>query len=81
MLLVMTFEVGLVIVTPLGLGIGNLIFSFCDFKELPKNVIWTAKHGRYEPNPDPCCHKTIAGSETEMIDMREGKRKREEQAK
>ena len=55
----MTFEVGLLFATVIGLTIGNLVFNSCI--KLPEfdseKVLLTEKTGSYEPNPDPCCSK------------------------
>ena len=59
MLIVMTFNVGLLIASTLGLGIGSLFFnSICKMPKMPFFAVFNAgKKGDYEPNPDPCCSK------------------------
>ena len=58
MLVVMTFEIGLLFAISLGLAVGNLIFPMMiKMPELPVNTKLTEKRGNYEPNPDPCCNK------------------------
>jgi hypothetical protein len=58
MLVVMTFNVGLLISATMGLGIGSLLFNtLVELPQMPQNVILTEKRGDYEPNPDPCCSK------------------------
>lgn len=57
MLVVMTFEVGLLFSATIGLGLGNFITSKIKLPELPNNTKWSKKRGDYEPNPDPCCSK------------------------
>ena len=56
MLIVMTFEVGLLFATSLGLGLGTfLTMTLFKLPELPANCEPTEKSGDYSPNPDPCC--------------------------
>ena len=63
MLIVMTFNVGLLIASTMGLGIGSLFFnSIFEMPEMPPFAIFTEKKGDYEPNPDPCCSKADASS-------------------
>ena len=62
MLVLMTFEVGILFAGALGLGLGKFILCFL---ELPKplesnssiSVKWKTSQDLYEPNPDPCCNK------------------------
>ena len=62
MLVVMTFEIGLLIAVSMGLAVGNTIFSMMiKMPELPPEAKLTEKRGNYEPNPDPCCHKLDDG--------------------
>ena len=66
MLVVMTFEVGILLSAAGGLSLGNMVFQLVELPQLPSNVHWTAKRGNYEPNPDPCCGKTPVFEETEL---------------
>jgi len=72
MLVVMTFDVGLLISTGLGLGLGNFIFSFFEHSDLPEGLEWK-KTGNYEPNPDPCCHKLEISSDHRPAQAKETK--------
>jgi len=56
MLIVMTFEIGILMAASLGLGLGTLACnSLFELPKLPENCQWTQKRGDYTPNPDPCC--------------------------
>ena len=62
MLVMMTFEVGLLFAAALGLGLGKFIICFIKLpKPLESDPAITIKWKRdmvvYEPNPDPCCSK------------------------
>ena len=58
MLVLMTFEVGLLFAGSVGWGVGKLLFMYVEVPEMPDGVEWKEEsRDKYEPNPDPCCHK------------------------
>ena len=74
MLIVMTFEVGLLFAASIGLGTGAWIFhTFVKMPELPKGFKFSqGKRGDYMPNPDPCCSpSTLAGEDDKKDTSRE----------
>ena len=57
MLLVMTFNVGVIFMISLGLAIGQLGFEIIGLPELPPQYKQIAGSGAYMPMADNCCNK------------------------
>ena len=57
MLMVMSFNVGVIFMISLGLGVGQFIFELIGLPSLPSQYRQIAGSGAYMPVSDSCCNK------------------------
>jgi hypothetical protein len=62
MLLIMSFNVGVLFMICTGLALGHGIFKVVGLPELPSNIKRVAGTGGYLPEADNCCNKIEAES-------------------
>ena len=58
MLLVMTYNVGILFAAVSGLALGLLVFNMLDLPQLPLQYKFVEGKGFYTPKSDKCCNHT-----------------------